>query len=203
MCRICTAVRNAIHGRRQTAKPINPVHPTTLSNEQEQALLATIMKMPNGIDLRDIVIVMLSSGIRRGELERLKWSNIDLNAGALHADHRYVPLSGDVIAVLAERATRVQSDYVMGQHPVIAITKASRGLKLAASSIGLPGLTWHDLRHTFAARCVASGMPVEVLCSLGGWSVASLNTILKRTVVAPAQVKEEWNNAMNALEGTN
>ena len=79
--------------------------------------------------------------------------------------------------------------------------KASRGLQFAASSVGLPRLTLYDLRRTFAARCVASGMSPAVLCRLCGWSFAS--TSLARIFGAHGFEVEDANDAMKDLKVTN
>jgi integrase len=202
MCHICNAVRNAIHGKSQSIKPVPPI-PTILSNEQEQALLAAIEKISNAVDLRDVVTLILGTGIRQGELRQLKWSEVDLKAGELNVAGRRVPLSSDLIASLTERATRVCAEHVMGRRPEIATMKAFRDLELAANSIGLPRLTLHDLRYTFAARCMASGMSALSLRRLCGWSTAVLRTIGQRIAKAAGPEIEDANDAMKDLKVTN
>jgi len=180
--------------------PTNDSYLTELSEKQEQALLAAIEKMPNGIDLRGIVTIILRTGIRRGELERLKWSDItvkvseNLTAGELHVGSRCVPLSNEVITVLSERATRVCTEYVMGKNPKVAMAKVYRDLQVAAKIIGLPRLRFHDLRCTFASRCMACGMSPLTLFTLLGLSTTRLKFMFHHTVSSPTELyyMEQW-----------
>jgi integrase len=177
MCSICTAVRNAIHGRGQTANSINPINPTILSIEQEKTLLAASDSMPNGLDLRDVVTIILGTGIRQAELRQLRWTDVDIKAGELHVGSRCVPLPNDVVTALTIRASKPCTEYVMGRHPDAAMMKVAHDLKAAANGIGLSGLRLHDLRYTFVVRCMASGMSPVTVGKLCGYSTAGLTTI--------------------------
>jgi integrase len=198
-----TSTDNVVDGQGQTTSPLNHNYPTMLSKEQEQALFAAFEELPNGSDLRDIVTIMLRTGIRRGELEQLRWSDIDHKTGELHVGSRRIPLLNDIVAVFTDRATRVCAEHVIGPHPKAAMAKASRGLQLAANSIGLPRLRFHDFRYTFASRCMAHGMSVAVLCLICGWSFSSLRKIVHQIVEAPGFEVEDWDNSLKDLKETN
>jgi integrase len=91
-----------------------------------------------------------------------------------------VPLNDDALAVL--RACQ-------GQHPTHVFTHAKVGkggrvlwrrpigkrsnntaFRKARDRAGLPGLRWHDLRHTWATWHAQAGTPELVLQRLGGWA---------------------------------
>src|SRR5690606_26196631 len=81
-----------------------------------------------------------------------------------------IPLSRGAVAVL--RGQRGKHDeYVFpdqrGRAPVTSIK--TTWLK-ACKRAGLEGLRFHDLRHTWASRKVAEGVPLGVVKDLGAWS---------------------------------
>jgi len=49
-----------------------------------------------------------------------------------------------------------------------------------------PGLTFHDLRHTWASWHVMGGTPLDVLRQLGGW--ADMTMVLRYAHLAPGYV---------------
>ncbi|HVY83365.1 MAG TPA: tyrosine-type recombinase/integrase, partial [Steroidobacteraceae bacterium] len=63
--------------------------------------------------------------------------------------------------------------------------------KKAAARAGLPGLRWHDLRHTGASWAVQSGVTLQELQVLGDWK--SYRSVLRYAHLAPQ-------NAVSAAE---
>ena len=55
--------------------------------------------------------------------------------------------------------------------------------KNAAERAGLPDLRWHDLRHTWASWAVQSGVTLQELMQLGGWSGYTM--VLRYAHLAP------------------
>lgn len=45
----------------------------------------------------------------------------------------------------------------------------TRAWKKAATKVGLPDVTFHDLRHTWASWMLQKGVPMHVVQELGGW----------------------------------
>ena len=118
----------------------------------------------------------LTTGLRRGELLGLKWSDIDLEKGDLRVQrqigridgkiiemplktknaYRTLPLSADAISVLKMQKCKVgNSEWVFPSpsggpmSPDSVLHMLHRVLKRA----GLPEVRFHDLRHTFATLC--------------------------------------------------
>ncbi len=120
----------------------------------------------------------LNTGLRRGELVGLKWTDVDLFRKTLtllktkNKEKRTIPLNNTVLELLkAKGNVRHISGYVFtsedgkgflnGQH-------VYRALKLSAERAGIAKLRFHDLRHTFATRLVQAGIDLYVVMELLG-----------------------------------
>ncbi|TAM09370.1 MAG: site-specific integrase [Nevskiaceae bacterium] len=131
--------------------------------------------------LRAMARFSLATGLRQGNVKRLRWAQVDLGKHrawiqAHEAKGRRaipVPLNTEAMDVLLRQ---------QGQHPVYVFsykgkpieqvgTKAWRG---ALDRAGIADFHWHDLRHTWASWHVQNGTPLNVLQELGGWRDASM-----------------------------
>ncbi len=126
--------------------------------------------------LADMALFAVSTGLRQGNLKRLRWSNVDLNnkhAWVNAEDHKNgsahaVPLNAPAMSVL-EKRRGIHADFVFTYHgkPVIQVgTKAWREALIRA---GIENFRWHDLRHTWATWQRRAGTPTWELQRLGGW----------------------------------
>ena len=117
--------------------------------------------------------LLLSTGIRRGELVQQRVEDVDFEAGQLRvwgtkseAAKRVVPLSGEIVALLRGQI----AEHDLGRHDLLFpglgrnrgwyVWRAWRDCCVHA---GIEGATVHDLRHTFAVHAVKSGMPLPEL----------------------------------------
>ena len=78
-----------------------------LSGDQVKTVLAAMKDTP----IYTQVVVLLSTGLRRGELMGLQWNDVDLEAGKLRVERsmkRQRPDSGES----AENATRTPPDHL-------------------------------------------------------------------------------------------
>ena len=133
----------------------------------------------------------LATGLRRGELLGLKWTDIDLDRGVLKIQraisrqngkvveaplktknaYRTLPLSADAISVLKMQKCKVgNSEWVFPSptggpmSPDSVLHMLQRVLKRA----GLPRIRFHDLRHTFATMALQNGVDVKTVSSMLG-----------------------------------
>lgn len=164
------------HARREWDINItNPValirKPTTpqgrdrvLSPEEETRLLAELVPFGRiNVWLLPATILSLETGMRRGELVELRWSNVDLEAQTAHlpmtknGTARTVPLSID--------------GRVM---PVKGLTLHA-ALRKACIRARISDFRWHDLRHTAITR-MAQKLPnvIELAAVSGHRSLAML-----------------------------
>jgi integrase len=132
------------------------------------------------------------AGLRRGELQGLRWSDIDLERGLIsvvrswdetagpiapksEAGRRRVPLAPTLRRhLIAHRlqqgaggegyvfASRAGTPFFSG-----AVTRRARR---AWSAAGLPGITLHECRHTCASYMIAAGVNAKALSTYLGHS---------------------------------
>lgn len=118
---------------------------------------------------RDFLLLALFTGMRRGELMRLRWENIDLIDNTLHlpetknGDPLDLPLSGFLVDLFSERKKRAGSEWVFpgtgeGGHFV----EVKRALKRVRECSGVK-FTTHDLRRTFITIAESLDVPYYAL----------------------------------------
>lgn len=134
----------------------------------------------------------LATGLRRGELLGIKWSDINFGTNSIYIQRQITRLNGvvqesplktknayrqiiippDVAELLQEKQKREQgfSEYVFPSPnggpmcPDAMLKMLHRVLKRA----GLPKIRFHDLRHTFATLALQNGVDVKTLSGLLG-----------------------------------
>ena len=147
---------------------------------------------------RDFFLTELTTGLRRGELCGLKWSDFDETAGTLdvcrtihakkgggvaegatktYAGTRTILLPSSTAQLLRERKESALTEWIF-PNPLcpekpVSPGSAYRRLKGLLEEAGLPDLRFHDLRHTFATHALASGVDAKTLSGILGHTKAS------------------------------
>jgi integrase len=129
-----------------------------------------------GPSLRPIVIVALGTGMRRGEIFALKWTDLDFARGIISimmsksGKPRKVPMSGAVAEALG--AVPRRGEFVFGV-PGKSVTSMMDAFRAACAAAKITGFRLHDCRHTFASRALERGADlVSVSKILGHSSIA-------------------------------
>ena len=125
------------------------------------------------------VILSLTTGGRQSEVMGLRWPQIDLKrrtamlGDTKNGDARVLPLSGEAIGLLHERA-KVRSLSDDRLFPPTVAAKKSPYLDLrqpfaaALKDAEITDFHWHDLRHTAASYLAMAGTsPLEIAKVLG------------------------------------
>ena len=143
-----------------------------ISKEEEEKLLAACTGAR--AHLRAIIICALDTGMRRGEIFKLKWSDIDfenriMNVQALNTKtlrQRQIALSSRLaqeLLTLKQASSGNPDSLVFG-----IVTSSKKGFAKLREAVGMPDLRFHDLRHTHATRLVSKNLPLaEVGRTLG------------------------------------
>jgi integrase len=142
-----------------------------LTHAEAKRLLAELPK-----HLADLAAFALATGLRRGNVTGLQWSQVDLvrRLAWIHPDQAKarkaiaVPLNADAVLVI-----RAQ----IGRHPTHVFSFKGKPVRqvstkawyAALERAGIHDFRWHDLRHTWASWHVQQGTPLHVLQELGGW----------------------------------
>ena len=154
----------------------------------------------------------LATGLRRGELLGLKWTDIDLEHNAVKVQraisrqngkvveaplktknaYRTLHLSADAIDVLIQQRRKTgNSEWVFPSpaggpmSPDSVLHMLQRVLKRA----GLPRIRFHDLRHTFATMALQNGVDVKTVSSMLGHYSAGFTLDTYAHVTTDAQLK--------------
>lgn len=116
----------------------------------------------------------LQTGLRKGELYRLTWQDVDLRQRVILVKHtkstrRYVPLNDAGVAILkslprTEDSVHVFVDPTNGE----AIKDIERAWRKALREAKITHFRFHDLRHTYASRLVQSGSSLPAVKELLG-----------------------------------
>ena len=146
----------------------------------------------------ELLLLELTTGLRRGELCGLKWEDFDSDVGTLkvrrtiharkggtleagetktYAGQRTILLPYSTTQLLKERKTAALTQWIFPdplrpERPVNP-NSAYRRLKELLNQAELPSLRFHDLRHTFATHALASGVDAKTLSRILGHTKAS------------------------------
>lgn len=142
-----------------------------LSAEEEERLLDACDERRE--KLRAIIICALDTGMRRGEILKLRWRDVDLENRRIHIQAlntktlsaRDVPITNRLLAELNALPHRSPNTRVFGITDTI-----KRSWATAKRIAGITDLKFHDLRHTFATRLVQRGLPIAELSRVLGHS---------------------------------
>lgn len=186
-----------------------------LSEEEIQDLLA---QRPR--HLRRIVECAILTGMRRGEILSLKWSQVRNGFIYLQKtktnEPRQIPINDDLAALLGEIRKEFNGEYVFtyrksedklkGAKPVrkrkkpAPVAEAVSGIKsafnTALKNAGIENFRFHDLRHTFASHAVMRGGTLKQVQEILGHKTM---TMTLRYAHLSQEHKKEAVNRLNGL----
>ena len=144
-----------------------------LTNEELTALL--VIAAAKAEWLPDFVLWAVHSGMRKGEIQALEWSDVrDLGADRIVIDVRHSK-SGKPRLVFATKTMRDILERQKGRRVarddrVFAVSKMTlrRRWEAARASAGLGDVTIHDLRRTHTSHAAASGVDLRTLAGRMG-----------------------------------
>jgi integrase len=141
-------------------------------------------------ELADAVDLASHTGLRLGDLIRLSWSHVGVDAIVLRTGksrqrrEAIIPLYDDLRAVL-ERIPKVATTILTTtrRKPWTAsgLSTAVQRAK-AAASWEAKDLHFHDLRGTAATRFYVAGLSVRVIAEVMGWEEETVEKIIRRYV---------------------
>jgi len=137
--------------------------------EELERLRVGLAKCRNGL-LSNIVMFAIHSGMRRGEILSIRWSDINFDASTAHladtknGEARTVPLSSLALAALPATDNRAADERVFPLSPN-AVRLAWERLKRRA---GINDLHFHDLRHEAISRFFELGLSIPEVALISG-----------------------------------
>ena len=221
---ISSALNLAIEQRLILTNPANACALPNLEHREMKTLpveqLTSFLREAKESGVFEMYYIELATGLRRGELLGLKWSDIDLEHGSLRVQrqiaridgeiveaplktknaYRTLPLSADAIDVLkAQKKKCSNSQYVFPSptggpiSPDSVLHMLHRVLKRA----GLPKVRFHDLRHTFATLALQNGVDIKTVSGMLGHFSAGFTLDTYAHVTTSAQ--KEAANTMGGV----
>jgi integrase len=131
--------------------------------------------------LTPAVLLALNTGLRRGELFALKWSDLGpaglqvRAASAKSGRPRHVPFNREARAVL-ERWWPVAPSriWVLARKRDAPLKSVRGAFSTLLRDAEIEDFHWHDLRHHFASRLVMAGVPLNTVRELLGHADLSM-----------------------------
>ena len=146
----------------------------------------------------DFFYLELTTGLRLGELCGLRWEDYDQQKGVLRIQRslgrtvkgnhqagapktekgkRFIHLPGSTHQMLLNRKKQMYGEWIFPslRDPCCptAPSAAYHRHKQILSTLGLPSIRFHDLRHTFATHALKSGVDAKTLSGILGHTNAS------------------------------
>jgi integrase len=154
--------------------------------------------------LQHIVVAALDTGMRRGEILKQRWEDVDLSRRLLLVTHsktaggesREIPLTKRMLDRLEQKPHAEGVVFTYNGQPLSWIRKGFLG---GIKRAGLRHFRFHDLRHTYNTRLMEAGVIQDVRMALMGHStgsnVHSIYTHVELPVKRQAIVRlEAWVN---------
>ena len=198
-----------------------PKEMQVLTGEEVQRLL--IQAKEDGCF--ELLLLELTTGLRRGEILALRWDDLDVRTGSLRVERqvqriqgklavsqpktrascRSILLPAPVLEILAQYRQSVSSHWMFPSpkkensplDPAAVRKKLSAVLKRA----GCPAARFHDLRHTFATSALEHGMDVKTLSTVIG-HVSSATTLNVYAHVTDEMRQKAADKIDRAITGT-
>ena len=185
-------VKNPTNGT--TVPKCNYAEKQVLVDSQLDTFLAAIEAYPEWVDF---FYTEVMTGLRKGEICGLKWSDVDFDSGKLRVQRavtrqkggirigetktdtgmRVIVLPPSVLDLLRRRKAEALSEWIFYKltNPCEPMSPdaAYRKLKIILKNAELPLIRFHDLRHTFATHATDGGVDPKTLSGILGHTNAS------------------------------
>ncbi len=139
-----------------------------LEKEEIERLLANCPA-----SLRAIVILAISTGMRKSEIQHLRWRDVDFANNVItllitkNGEVRHIPLMSYALEALKTQNRHPSSDYIFCDTGGLPFN-FRKSFETALRKSDIFGFRFHDLRHTFASHLAMSGVDLNTIRALLG-----------------------------------
>lgn len=184
---------------------VDNIKDDALSNTQLKLLLNAI-ENDDHPHAGNIMRIALFTGMRRGSIFNLKWSDIDFEKGFITlrdpkgGKDDIIPLNDQARAVF-ESHVRTDSEYIFPGRGGKKRTNAQKSINEIKVAAGLPKETrpLHSLRHTFSSLAVSSG-EIDLYTLQKLTTHKTFSQLQRYAHLADKRIKQGGNAAGNAIE---
>ncbi len=175
----------------------------------------------------EMLLLELTTGMRRGELLALQWKDLNFETGELRICRQVYHVKGSmqisepktkssirtiilpkvILNVLAEYKKTVNSRWLFPSPMIEDMPRNPQSVYKKFKSIleraGCKDIRFHDLRHTFATTALANGMDVKTLSSIIGHvsSQTTLDIYLHSTLEMQRQAARKIDSGIAKNDG--
>ncbi|MCI0338906.1 MAG: site-specific integrase [Acidobacteria bacterium] len=144
-------------------------------NEETRLLAACTGRRTH---LRPILICLIDTGLRKGEMMALRWTDVSLDAGLITVrPETNKVLRGRVVGISARlRGELLQLLEIASVLDGFVFPQGDfkRAFYSACKEAGIIDLRAHDLRHTALSRLIRAGTPIAETMCIGGHSTLNI-----------------------------
>lgn len=186
---------------------VSAVSPVDYLTMDQVDRVVSVLDDMNATDAHDVVTMIARTGLRGMELCRdLHWDNVWCSeTGTARIDFRnkksgtarVIPLSNLVADILWARRGNPGGPFISAR-PRAKLEAIAREFKAACVKAGVPKVTIHSLRRTFATTLIIGGASPVVVAAIGGWKLPTLLPLLHHTLTS--SVMTQYHAAMNTTE---
>jgi integrase len=137
---------------------------------EEEELLLKYAEQSKLIWLKAAIIMGIDCGVRRGELLKLKYSDIDFTRNTAHlrdtknGSNREIGLSNKAVQEIRKLPISISGDVF----PIKRYDTFNFYFNQLQKKTGI-NKRFHDCRHTFASRKTTQGWLITEIAAQGGW----------------------------------
>jgi len=152
-------------------------------SQQELVALGQALRdgLKNGLNPQAIAILklLIFTGARKGEIESLRWEEVDFDSGYLRLSdsktgQKAIPLNAAALKILKDIPHQQGSLFVFPAHRSNGYYEGTPKIwRIIRSNAGLENVRLHDLRHSFASFAVSGGASLPVIGALLGHANSS------------------------------
>ena len=157
-----------------------------------QAETMRFLTQAKGEGYYEMFLLELTTGMRRGEILGLKWSDLNMQTGDLHISRQVVKVKGkamvstlktkssvrtirlakEMVELLMEMKQTTESEWMfpspVKENAPRDPSAVYRQFQLILERANCKKVRFHDLRHTFATMAIENGMDVKTLSAMIG-----------------------------------
>ena len=161
--------------------------PDFLTSEEGAMLMAASKGQ-----MHTLVVIGLCAGLRKSEIFRLRWEDVDFDRGVLRVriskgkSFRIIPMNDMLTETLRQHPRHMTSSIILHNTDGSAWKDVRWSFDKAVTGAGLTHKTFHSLRHSFVSNLVTAGVDLRVVQELAGHR--DLRTTMRYAHLAPGRL---------------